>query len=240
MKHLHIVERSIAKKLKMTRYFTGRTCSRGHLAERQAGNFKCCECDRSDRLSPERREYIKAYHSKSDRSSYMKKWVYENYDRKRSVDKENYLNNRDARIAAQNLYYAKNKEKLLAQQKEYYLANRDKIRAAQREAYLRNHSSFIASARESRLQRKMRFVKWDSELTHFVFSEALHLCALREVLSGIKWNVDHMFPLKAKLLSGLHVWNNLQVIPQALNAEKTNHPVFTEPFSWMKRYEVSA
>ena len=238
MKHLHVVERAIAKKLKMTRYFTGRPCQRGHLSERQTGNFKCCECDASDRLSESRRSYIREYHSKNDRKGYMKKWVSENHERKKSVNREYYSRNREEKVVAQKEYYENNKHRLLAQQKEYYLANRQKIRAKQREAYLRNHSDYVARARETRLSRKRRFVKWDLELTHFVFSEAIHLCSLREVLTGLKWNVDHMLPMKGKKVSGLHVWNNLQVIPKYLNAEKTNHPIFTEPFSWMARCEA--
>lgn len=74
---------------------------------------------------------------------------------------------------------------------------------------------------------------WDAELTEFVAQEAAHLCALRAAATGFAWDVDHMIPLQARNACGLHVWNNLQVIPAQINRAKGNRMVLTEPMAWL-------
>ena len=52
--------------------------------------------------------------------------------------------------------------------------------------------------------------------------EALRLRDLRAATVGGVWEVDHVIPLQGKNVSGFHVWNNLRVIPQAVNRSKYN------------------
>jgi hypothetical protein len=68
------------------------------------------------------------------------------------------------------------------------------------------------------------------ELTAFVTAEGHRLRILRNSCTKIEWHVDHIIPLKGKTVSGLHVWNNLQVIPKTLNlrkgAQENYHPLY--------------
>lgn len=73
-----------------------------------------------------------------------------------------------------------------------------------------------------RAKRKQAFLQANKELTHLVLEEAYHLRILRKACTGIDWEVDHIVPLSGKFVSGLHVWNNFQVIPTKINRQKGN------------------
>jgi len=59
----------------------------------------------------------------------------------------------------------------------------------------------------------------------FFIDEAYELAQLRteQKTGGVaEWHVDHIVPLKSKLVCGLHVEHNLQVIPAVANIRKGN------------------
>ena len=61
--------------------------------------------------------------------------------------------------------------------------------------------------------------KWAN---HFVIEEAYDLAQRRTKATGFKWHVDHIVPLQSTFVCGLHVENNLRVIPAVVNVEKSN------------------
>lgn len=70
-----------------------------------------------------------------------------------------------------------------------------------------------------RAQKLNATPRWANE---FFISEAYHLAKLRTKMLGYPWHVDHIVPLKSKFVCGLHVENNLQVIPAVDNFRKHN------------------
>ena len=42
-----IISRDEARALGLKRFFTGKPCKYGHVAERRVGNYACMECDRA-------------------------------------------------------------------------------------------------------------------------------------------------------------------------------------------------
>lgn len=95
-------------------------------------------------------------------------------------------------------------------QRDHYEA----MRPVHRAALVRHHA---AKRRVAKLKRTPPWANQDA--IKAIYAEALRLT--RE--TGIEHHVDHTIPLQGKLVSGLHVENNLQVLPWRENVMKRNH-----------------
>lgn len=91
---------------------------------------------------------------------------------------------------------------------------------------------------QRQLQRSRRKITLD-ELSMLVFSEANLLCEIRVKETGIIWEVDHMIPLNAKSVSGLHVYYNIQVIPMKMNRFKSNKLILTNRNEWINLLKMN-
>lgn len=67
---------------------------------------------------------------------------------------------------------------------------------------------------------KERTPAWLTETDKWMMREAYSLAKLRSKATGIKWEVDHIIPLRGEYVSGLHVPLNLQVITKTENRKK--------------------
>jgi hypothetical protein len=119
-------------------------------------------------------------------------------------------------------YYEKNREKVLARSAAYVASNQDKLREYRQKRYAEKYEQYVAAASLRRARKMQATAAWDIELTELVAREAARLVRARLAATGVKWHADHIIPLRGRSVSGLHVWNNIAVIPAKLNLVKGN------------------
>ena len=117
------------------------------------------------------------------------------------------LKYKERRILLNSLWHKKNAIKVRARVSEYRKKNKEKCNEA---------------VRASALKRAKRVPNWIDADERWLIKEIYSLAVLRSKALGFSWHVDHILPLQGKLVSGLHVPFNLQVIPAVENLRKGN------------------
>lgn len=123
---------------------------------------------------------------------------------------------RDARYAKEHA------EKGLEYVKARRRKNPEVFREYVKKCKQKNPAPVRANTAKRRAARMLRTPAWLTADDHWIMQEAYALAALRSKLFGFSWHVDHIVPLQGETVSGLHVPNNLQVIPGRENMSKAN------------------
>lgn len=141
---------------------------------------------------------------------------------------------------AQRKWRNKNSEAIKAYKKQWNNDNKERLSSPSRAAaarlksslyvarckkegrllwYQKNPTKHLAATRARQAGIKTASVKWRN---NFYIEEAYDLARRRTRATGFAWHVDHIVPLKSKLVCGLHCEQNIRVVPSGENIRKSN------------------
>lgn len=152
----------------------------------------------------------------------------------KSQTKAWYEKNKDMRKITISAWQAANAEKMAADRKAWAKANPQCVRNATRKWKANNrptineykrsyrHKNPAAVAKHEMARRtaeRQAYVSWaDQSLIRDIYS----LARIASKCTGIRFEVDHIIPLRGRTVSGLHVENNLTIVTRSENAQKSN------------------
>ena len=194
---MELMTRAEAKARGLSRYFTGKACPHGHVAERMASNCVCVVCQKSKTA-----EYRKTEKGKKRTAERVERWYVENTERRAETNKRWYAENTERRTEAAKRWYAENTEQQAANNKRWRI---------------NNPGAYNAIAARYRAALLKATPPWaNKELINKIYKE----CPPGH-------HVDHIVPLQGKhggehVVRGYHVEHNLQYLTGPENCAKCN------------------
>jgi hypothetical protein len=168
--------------------------------------------------------------SKERQAAYMKGYSVRNAAARKKYKDAWYQANKVRLLKRQSEWRAENRDKRLKRDAVYRVVNAAKLKISKAlwsashprwhgDWCKRNSDKCVAYVQARRARKMNATPKWANK---FFIDEIYHLAKLRTKMLGSEWHVDHIVPLKSKRVCGLHVENNLRVIPATQNLEKHN------------------
>jgi len=196
-------------------YFTGRPCRRGHVAKRWVAGRGCVACAPVN----QKRRYD------SDPESYLERqrqWQSENRHVTRGASKRWKEQNPQRNKEGWDRWAAQNRDHLVATARQRYLENRDEVLAYNKVWNRKNPGARNALTRKRGADKLRAVPPWLTE-QHYEQIKLVYVEARRLTdETGVSHHVDHIFPLRGRNCSGLHVPWNLQILTASENSRKRN------------------
>jgi hypothetical protein len=191
----------------LARYFTGKPCKRGHVAERTVVSRACLECNTPEVLRERSRDYRARNPHKIKEQNDKHTKEYSAYHSKKSYQKHIEERREVARERARKKYYD-NPEESIKKSVEWRRNNRDKvlprIRAWQAQKKKNDPQYVLAMKIRHRINKVIRVQSRSSRPLKYI---GCTRDALMEWLEGhmqpsmtwenygVYWNIDHTIPL---------------------------------------------
>ena len=126
---------------------------------------------------------------------------------------------RERRNQASREWRAKNQERVRKYNKQYHSEHKE-TRTLQHKAWVAanrgSKNALISKRRAAKLQRTPQWA--DMKEIELIYKQSASLTKLL----GKQTNVDHIIPLQGRLISGLHVPDNMQIMYAEDNQSKAN------------------
>jgi hypothetical protein len=173
---------------------------------------------------PERLKQIKAKYREAHREDLRAKGrTYYAATADRSAERRKHRAKDPAKRAADNTtlkaWRERNSEKVIEYSRRFEQKNREARRAKCRAYAKKNLPYFAAWSRRRKAAMLRAIPPWaDLNAIRAIYEE----CAKVSARTGMPHHVDHIIPLNSKVVCGLHVECNLQIIPAVENIRKSN------------------
>lgn len=242
---MKIIKRSEAIANKRKTYFTGKECKNGNVFSRRTcnGECLCSDCDkkeqakiRAKKSAEKNKDKIKArksdYYQKN--KSRLQQEARERGEAITLTDEQRIKRNKRARERYnKKINDADFKAKKNKSSQKWKEKNKDKIKEYNSTYKKENKSLCNRVNSERRASHKNAKPNWFGELDQFVIEQAYELRKERISTTGFDWHIDHMIPIGCNYATGLHCFNNIQVIPASINLYKSNKFILTEHLDWI-------
>lgn len=147
------------------------------------------------------------------------RWKEQNPERNRELIQRWRKQNPDLVREYKRRWADKNREQVREKGRRWYEKNVQRRQETCRIWRKQNQDKIRAYSNKRRATKKRATPPWaDHNAINAIYAEAVRL----EKETGIKHHVDHVYPLSSSYLCGLHIAENLQVLPGTENFSKGN------------------
>lgn len=218
-------------------YFTGIPCAKGHVAPRYVNKYLCTVCNYERCKETKAKPHIKQK-SLVDGRAYMRR-VRATDEYKAQTETEEFKaaeRLRDAVRRSDPEYHAKQKVRATKRRSDDAYREKERLKAAARKATLEGYQARCNAqskykkanpykgAKDASYRRAMQLSATPMWLSkeHLAEMEVMYAEASKLTASGDTHHVDHIVPLRSKIVCGLHVPWNLQLLQAFDNLSKNN------------------
>ena len=148
-----------------------------------------------------------------------RKWAIANPEKEAERSRRRRAANPEKEIERLRRWREENPERKAESDKKYRTTNPEKKSQSQARYRKANPDKHAANQGKRRAAKLQATPAWADE---FIISEIYELSQLRSEATGMIHHVDHIVPLKSKLVCGLHCEHNLTILTGIENLTKNN------------------